>query len=186
MRHILILCLLGLALTATMTYHNNVQKVRRALQNSVTFDASTDEGIPPFNPNDFEGWDEMTAEEQEQVEEIYHQFEKLAHIMEDWAAEFEQDMAKYDNDEPVPVSPDSGYRGDTGARGANGWRRARSLQTGTDGSSTNTTPTSGAYVPVGANAYPEDPKKKTVMDQSTDDSRAPQNPPVPLPKPEEP
>ena len=55
MRNILVLCLLAMALTASMPYHNGVMKMRRALQNSVTFDASTDEGIPEFNPADFEG-----------------------------------------------------------------------------------------------------------------------------------
>lgn len=38
----------------------------------------------------------MTEEERAQVQQIYKEFEKLAHLMDDWAKEFDTDMAKFD------------------------------------------------------------------------------------------
>lgn len=171
-----------------MPYHNSVIQMRRALVNSMDFEASSDTGIPPFNPNDIDGWDEMTPQEQQQVEEIYHSFEKLAHLMEDWATEFEEDMAKYDDDGQVPVTANGYGRPDTGSRTEQGWRRRGLTIEGTTRHSGDPTTTDGedsyrihddSYVPVGTNPYPEEPRKHTVMDDSNDQTRAPQNPAVP-------
>ena len=182
MSRILLALVLGLALAATPAYHSSMGKIRRALQNEVSFEASPGDGIPPFDPSTISEWDSMTPNEQAQVEEVYRQFEKLAHLMEDWAREFDEDMAKFDNDAPVPISDSA--RPDTGSRTENGWRlrNVRRLQDNPpiEGTTAHkddpvnlvgshevgiTNNYSGdSYVPVGADPYPEDPAQKTIMD----------------------
>ncbi len=43
----------------------------------------------------------MTEQEKAQVQQIYKEFEKLAHLMDDWAKEFDADMAKFDTAQPA-------------------------------------------------------------------------------------
>lgn len=193
MSRILLALVVGLALAATPAYHTSMGKMRRALQNEVSFEASAGDGIAPFDPSTIPEWDEMTPNEQAQVEEVYRQFEKLAHLMEDWATEFDADMAKFADDQPVPISDSA--RPDTGSRSENGWRlrRVRNLQDappieGTTAKSSDPTNLQGgkevgihpdSYVPVGADPYPEDKPKKTIMD---DPNAGPQNPDQPPPE----
>ena len=74
----------------------------------------------------------MDANEQAQVQQIYKEFEKLAHLMDDWAKEFDADMAKFDTpqtpaktNKPVstPAASAKGGRQDTGSRTQSGWRQ---------------------------------------------------------------
>ncbi len=74
----------------------------------------------------------MTPNEQAQVKQIYKEFEKLAHLMDDWAKEFDSDMAKFDNEQPAaktnkpvstPAASAKGGRQDTGSRTQSGWRQ---------------------------------------------------------------
>jgi hypothetical protein len=64
--------------------------------------------FPSFDSSTIEDWDKMSPEEQAQVEQIYSEFEKLAHLMEDWVQEFDVDMAQFDvNPMVAPLLPSS-------------------------------------------------------------------------------
>lgn len=102
--------------------------------------------------------------------------------MDDWAKEFDADMAKFDQpqqntktNKPVttPAATAKGGRQDTGSRSQKGWRN---LQEGTNRYSYDPKTTIGkqnygidpqdSYVHVGSSAYPEDPRTPTIMDNA--------------------
>lgn len=122
----------------------------------------------------------MTADEQAQVKQIYKEFEKLAHLMDDWAKEFDSDMAQFNKPTSGSVNkqvsspsstPSSSGRKDTGSRTSSGWRN---LQEGTSRAPVDQVTTVGkynygihyddSYVHVGQSAYPEDARTPTFMD----------------------
>ncbi len=144
----------------------------------------------------------MTPNEQAQVQQIYKEFEKLAHLMDDWAKEFDADMSKFDEpktaaktNKPVstPAASVKGGRQDTGSRTQSGWRQ---LQEGTNRYQYDATTVDGernygidrfdSYVHVGGSAYPEDPRTPTIMDnvvppRPQQTVQAPSRPPPVLP-----
>jgi hypothetical protein len=155
-----------------------MQKMRRAMANQLSYDTASSEKFPPFDPKNVEGWEKMTNDEKEQAKLIYSEFEKLAHIMDDWAANFDKDMSKFNDQHPAasvqkpvttPAAP-AGNRKDTGARGPTGWlRNLRNLQVH-DTTVVGKEPPeqwSKEYVGVGEPDYPEDPRTPTYMDNKT-------------------
>jgi len=124
----------------------------------------------------------MTPDEQDQVKLIYSEFEKLAHLMDDWAKDFDKDMSSFDKDhkgsvnKPVttPASAPASGRKDTGSRSPQGW--LRNLQEGTSRLPSDPITTDGesnieihpdSYVRAGTRAWPADPKTPTFMDTRT-------------------
>ncbi len=140
----------------------------------------------------------MSDLEQRETEEIYTQFALLAHIMEDWAEQFDEDMSqfeeeenKYAEDKPVQLSPSvaaklpSGPRKDTGSRSDKGWRRH--LQEGTMILQTDPHNMAGepmwslhhnSYVPVNGMAYPVTPLARHAPKKKITKVVKPPNPPV--------
>lgn len=137
MKLILSLLILGLALASTQHYDNAVTRMRRALANTLSYETGSSNPFPPFNPKDVDGWDKMSKDEQDQVKLIYSEFEKLAHLMDDWATGFDKDLDTFNKEhqnavqKPVstPAALPAGARKDTGSRGPQGW--LRNLQEGT-------------------------------------------------------
>lgn len=138
MKFIISCLLLGLALSASVEYHQSMLQMRRALANQVNYQTGSSEPFPAFDPKSIDGWESMTPQEQEQVKQIYKEFEKLAHLMDDWAKEFDADMSKFDTPQPAaktskpvstPAASAKNGRQDTGSRSNQGWRN---LQEGTN------------------------------------------------------
>lgn len=122
--------------------------------------------------------------------------------MDDWAKEFDQDMAQFDNPQPAaktskpvttPAATAKNGRQDTGSRTSKGWR---DLQEGTNRYKYDATTVDGernygidrydSYVHVGSADYPEDPRTPTIMDNAipprpTQTIQPPSRPPPVLP-----
>lgn len=105
--------------------------MRRALSNSINYNTNSDNQFPPFNPNEIEGWSKMTPKEQEEAKFIYGEFEKLAHLMDDWAQQFDKDIEAFEKEHPnaqiskpvtTPANAPASARKDTGSRSQKGWR----------------------------------------------------------------
>lgn len=103
MKLILSFLLIGLALAGSQHYEDATLKMRRAMANTLNYETGSSAPFPPFNPKDVDGWDKMSKDEQDQVKLIYSEFEKLAHLMDDWATSFDKDLDAFETTHPAVV-----------------------------------------------------------------------------------
>ncbi len=183
MKFIFTVLLLGFALTASLQQDQAFSQMRRALANQLSYQSGTGNAFPPFNPKDIEGWDTMSKDDQDEVKLVYSEFEKLAHMMDDWANSFDKDIETFNKQHPdkvqkpvsTPAALPAGARKDTGSRGPQGWRRI--LQEGTSRQYVDGVTVAGkyeygihrddSYVHVGEKSYPDDPRGPSWMDKRT-------------------
>lgn len=103
MKLVVSLLVLGLALAASQTFDDATLKMWRAMANTLSYQTGSSEPFPAFNPKDVDGWDKMSKDEQDQVKLIYSEFEKLAHLMDDWATSFDKDLDNFSKEHPNSV-----------------------------------------------------------------------------------